>query len=185
MPCCPISVLTENLSWATNLFFLPRHPPFLTQPKSTQHLQENSRISQKNTQIDISLKLLQTLPSKLFRRIKIVLMKRSQNLALRVGASQFHMQASCRVMKWWNKFWIFQAEIIQDFWKYLMDWKFQVELFLEFLKCQVEIISEFLKVRVRLRPVLSCSDIDSGSWSGHKYCTGSRPCCGHWWSSNS
>ena len=28
--------------------------------------------------------------------------------------------------------------------------------------------------------VLSCSDIDSGSWSGHKYCTGSRPCCGHW-----
>ena len=97
LPCPPISVLTENLSWATNLFFLPRHPPFLTHSPNLLNIFKKIQRNLKKCLNYTSLKLLQT--SKLFRRVKIVLMKRSQNSTLRVGASQFHMQASCRVMK--------------------------------------------------------------------------------------
>ena len=92
-------------------FSFPAIRPFLHTAQIYSTSRKFKDIS-KNAQINISLKLLQTLPSKLFRREKIVLMKRSHNSTLRVGASQFHMQASCRVMKWWNRFWIFQEKLI-------------------------------------------------------------------------
>ena len=109
----PPNISADRKSFLGDQFVFPSPPSALSY--TAQIYSTSSRkfkdIS-KNAQINISLKLLQILPSKLFRRVKIVLMKRSHNSTLRVGASQFHMQASCRVMKWWNRFWIFQEKII-------------------------------------------------------------------------